>query len=113
MRFAISPAFELVSSLRLFRDPASAALHLPWLEDVRGQISDAELLPLLSLLPYPMSGSIDEFIRPRRRNIRQADFWKAINNDSDDEADPEDRVESQAIEDKVDINDSIEQASIT
>src|SRR4051812_27098008 len=62
MRFAISPAFELVSSLRLFRDPASAALHLPWLEDVRGQISDAELLPLLSLLPP--KGYVPDFITP-------------------------------------------------
>ena len=29
-RFAVSPMFELASSLRALRDPARAALHLPW-----------------------------------------------------------------------------------
>jgi hypothetical protein len=43
--------WELTNSLRLFRDPSTAALHLPWVEQVRGQVGDVDLLPLLALLP--------------------------------------------------------------
>ena len=48
--------------MRLFRAPSSAALHLPWIEDVRGKIADLDLLPLLSLLPP--DGYIVDFITP-------------------------------------------------
>jgi hypothetical protein len=41
---------------------------------------------------------MDRFIRPRRENARQQGFWKIANGGSDDEADPEDRIESQAAE---------------
>jgi DNA-binding transcriptional ArsR family regulator len=56
------PAFELVSSMRLFRDPSTAALHLPWVEEVRGTLGDVDLLALLSLLPP--EGYIPDFITP-------------------------------------------------
>src|SRR3954452_4677961 len=52
----------MASSLRLFRDPSTAALHLPWGEQVRGQVGDLDLLPLLSLLPP--EGYIPDFISP-------------------------------------------------
>ncbi|HEX6714809.1 MAG TPA: DUF5937 family protein [Thermoleophilaceae bacterium] len=61
-RFAISPAWELTTSLRLFRSPSTAALHLSWIEQVRGQVGDLDLLPLLSLLPP--DGYIPDFITP-------------------------------------------------
>jgi DNA-binding transcriptional ArsR family regulator len=54
--------WELVSSLRLFRDPASAALHLPWVDQVRGQVADLDLLPLLSIAPA--DGYIPDFLTP-------------------------------------------------
>lgn len=53
---------ELTTSLRLFRNPSTAALHLPWIEQVRGQVRDIDLLPLLSLLPA--EGYIPDFISP-------------------------------------------------
>ena len=61
-RFAIAPAEELTFSLRLFRDPATAALHLPWIEQTRGLVADLDLLPLLALLPA--QGYIPDFITP-------------------------------------------------
>ena len=33
MRFAISPAWELVTSLRVLRNRAPAELHLPWVRE--------------------------------------------------------------------------------
>ena len=32
VRFAISPMFEMMRSIKALKDPASAALHLPWVE---------------------------------------------------------------------------------
>ena len=48
--------------MRLFRAPSTAALHLPWLDEVRGELADLDLLPLLSLLPP--DGYIVDFITP-------------------------------------------------
>src|SRR4051812_5087175 len=58
--------FELVSSIRLFRDPATAALHLPWVEQVRGEVADLDLLPLLALVPP--EGYIPDFFTPPPRS---------------------------------------------
>jgi DNA-binding transcriptional ArsR family regulator len=52
--------WELMSSLRLFRDPATAALHLPWAEEVRDRLADLDLLPLLALVPP--EGYIPDFL---------------------------------------------------
>jgi hypothetical protein len=41
---------------------------------------------------------MDEFIRPRRQNIRQQGFWKIANGGSDNEADPQDQIENQTAE---------------
>jgi DNA-binding transcriptional ArsR family regulator len=54
--------WELLSSLRLFRDPATAALHLPWAEQVRGRLADLDLLPLLALMPP--DGYVPDFLSP-------------------------------------------------
>ena len=61
-RFAISPMWEVVSSLRLLRDPSRGALHLPWLEDVRLRLAGLDLGPALSLLPP--DGYIPDFLTP-------------------------------------------------
>jgi DNA-binding transcriptional ArsR family regulator len=54
--------WELMSSLRLFRDPATAALHLPWAEAVRDKLGDLDLLPLLALVPP--EGYVPDFLTP-------------------------------------------------
>jgi DNA-binding transcriptional ArsR family regulator len=55
--------WELTTSVRLFRSPSTAALHLPWLEEVRSKLTDLDLLPLMALLP-PEYGYIVDFITP-------------------------------------------------
>jgi DNA-binding transcriptional ArsR family regulator len=52
--------------VRLFRDPSTAALHLPWVEQVRGRLADLDLLPLLALLPP--EGYVPDFITPPPRS---------------------------------------------
>ena len=52
--------------MRLFRDPSTAALHLPWVAEVRGRLADLDLLPLLSLLPA--EGYIPDFVTPPPRS---------------------------------------------
>ncbi|MFL5842899.1 MAG: DUF5937 family protein [Thermoleophilaceae bacterium] len=54
--------WELISSLRLFRDPSTAALHLAWVEQVRGRLADLDLLPVLSLVPP--EGYVPDFLTP-------------------------------------------------
>ena len=41
---------------------------------------------------------MDRFIHPCQENTHQQDFWKIANDGSDDEADSEDQIESQATE---------------
>ena len=51
LRFAISPMWELVISLRALRDPSEATMHLPWVRSVRERVRGLDLLPLLGLVP--------------------------------------------------------------
>jgi DNA-binding transcriptional ArsR family regulator len=62
LRFAISPMWELVISLRALRDPAGAPMHLPWVREVRERVRGLDLLPLLGLVP--LSGYIPDFLTP-------------------------------------------------
>ena len=62
MRFAISPMFEMVSSLVALRDPSSAATHLPWVERTRGKLAGLDLGAALTLAPP--TGYIPDFITP-------------------------------------------------
>ncbi|WP_028066945.1 ArsR/SmtB family transcription factor [Solirubrobacter soli] len=50
-RFAISPMWELVRSLVVLRDPAHAALHVPWLRTLDGRVDGAALAGAIALLP--------------------------------------------------------------
>jgi Helix-turn-helix domain/Family of unknown function (DUF5937) len=51
VRFAISPAIEVVRSLSALRDPAARALHLPWITETRERVADLDLEPLIALQP--------------------------------------------------------------
>jgi DNA-binding transcriptional ArsR family regulator len=62
LRFAISPMWELVISLRALRDPSEAAMHLPWVREVRERVRGLDLLPLLGLVP--LNGYIPDFLTP-------------------------------------------------
>src|SRR5690349_17631125 len=62
MRFAISPAFELARSLLALRDPAAAALHLPWLRGLSGRLGGLDLRPVVALIPP--SGYMPDFFTP-------------------------------------------------
>jgi biotin operon repressor len=50
-RFAISPIWEAVHSLVAFRDPAAAALHVPWLRSLSGRLGGLELERAVALNP--------------------------------------------------------------
>jgi Helix-turn-helix domain/Family of unknown function (DUF5937) len=49
-RFAISPLWEAVASVRTLRDPGAHALHLPWVETAGPRVADLDLAPLEALL---------------------------------------------------------------
>ena len=46
LRFAFSPLWELVMSLRVLRAPSRHSLHLPWLRAVRPRLGDLDLREL-------------------------------------------------------------------
>ncbi|WP_245778080.1 DUF5937 family protein [Lentzea xinjiangensis] len=61
-RFALSPLWETVAAVRTLADPRRQAYHLPWLRKVHGRLSDADLAPLIALLPS--SGYTPDFLTP-------------------------------------------------
>jgi DNA-binding transcriptional ArsR family regulator len=62
IRFAFSPLWELVASLRTLQDPARQAVHLPWLTCVRPRLARLDLSELLALVPP--AGYIADFLTP-------------------------------------------------
>ncbi|MEU7891804.1 DUF5937 family protein [Nonomuraea sp. NPDC049152] len=62
IRFAFSPVWELVASLRTLRDPARQSVHLPWIKAVRPRLSALDMSELLALVPP--SGYLADFITP-------------------------------------------------
>ncbi|GLV49654.1 transcriptional regulator [Thermobispora bispora] len=62
LRFAFSPLWELVMSLRVLRAPSRHSLHLPWLRAVRPRLGDLDLRELFALVP--LSGYIPDFLTP-------------------------------------------------
>ncbi|MBB4916077.1 ArsR/SmtB family transcription factor [Streptosporangium saharense] len=62
IRFAFSPIWELIASLRVLRDPARHSFHLPWLRAVRSRLSGADLAELFALVP--LHGYIVDFATP-------------------------------------------------
>ena len=49
VRFAISPMFETIRSIRSLEDPAGSALHLPWAERARVASAELDLAPMIAL----------------------------------------------------------------
>jgi DNA-binding transcriptional ArsR family regulator len=63
LRFAISPMWEVVASLRRLRDPAYAGIHLPWINEMRGgTLRDVDLSAALRLTPP--RGYVPDFLSP-------------------------------------------------
>src|SRR4051812_40091367 len=63
LRFAISPMWEVVASLRRLRDPAGAGVHVPWVAGLRdGRLAGIDLAPALSLTPP--TGYVPDFVSP-------------------------------------------------
>ncbi|GGP91631.1 DNA-binding transcriptional ArsR family regulator [Actinomadura coerulea] len=65
VRFAFSPLWEMVRSLRVLADPSGHALHLPWVRTVRPRLRGLGFEPLLDVvLP---AGYIPDFLTPPPR----------------------------------------------
>ncbi|MGV9778376.1 DUF5937 family protein [Streptosporangium sp. NPDC003464] len=62
IRFAFSPIWELVTSLRALRDPARHSLHLPWVRAVRSRLTGLDLSELFALVP--LRGYLVDFVTP-------------------------------------------------
>lgn len=62
VRFAFSPLWELVRSVRVLKDPSGYALHLPWAHAVRASARGLDLGPLWELVPS--AGYIPDFLTP-------------------------------------------------
>src|SRR3954465_12770226 len=64
LRFAISPMWEVVASLRRLRAPSGAGIHLPSLNDPRdsGALQDIDLAAALTLTPTV--GYVPDFLTP-------------------------------------------------
>ena len=50
-RFAISPLFELVASVRVLRDPGAHSVHLPWVREARARLAGLDFALLDALHP--------------------------------------------------------------
>src|SRR3954452_19889507 len=63
LRFAISPMWEVVASLRRLRDPSGAGIHLPWITGLRdGRLAGVDLSVALRLTPP--RGYVPDFLSP-------------------------------------------------
>lgn len=64
-RFASSPLQEVVASVRVLKDPAGHALHLPWAVKTQHKLDETgfDLSPLADLIPVP-SWYIPDFLTP-------------------------------------------------
>ena len=61
-RFAISPMWECITGLRAIRDPARAAVHLPWVKEALPIAHGLDLGGALALTPA--EGYIPDFLTP-------------------------------------------------
>jgi DNA-binding transcriptional ArsR family regulator len=62
VRFAISPMWEMIRSIKALDDPAGAALHLPWVEQAAPRVADLDLTPLIALQSSPVYNP--DFVNP-------------------------------------------------
>ena len=64
VRFAISPLFELVSSLDVLREPAAHSLHEPWAKEAREAVKDVDFWLLDAAAPEVGYCYRPDFIAP-------------------------------------------------
>ncbi|SEL17562.1 ArsR/SmtB family transcription factor [Nonomuraea pusilla] len=62
IRFAFSPMWELVASLRTLQDPSRQSIHLPWIKRVRPRLAALDLDELFALVPP--TGYLADFLTP-------------------------------------------------
>src|SRR3954465_9646694 len=62
VRFAFSPNWELVSSVRALRRPSAHALHLPWAHEAIRALRGFDMSLLLALIPP--EGYVPDFLGP-------------------------------------------------
>lgn len=62
-RFALSPLYETVLSLRVLREPGLSALHLPWRRSVLGALDGLDTELLMSVVA--VRRTLPDFLTPR------------------------------------------------
>ncbi|TDD34863.1 ArsR family transcriptional regulator [Actinomadura sp. KC06] len=62
VRFAFSPLWEMVRSLRVLADPSGHALHLPWVHAARPRLRGLDIGPLREVVAA--AGYIPDFLTP-------------------------------------------------
>lgn len=62
-RFALSPLYETVLSLRVLREPGLSALHLPWRRQVLGALDGLDIELLMSVVA--VRRTLPDFLTPR------------------------------------------------
>jgi DNA-binding transcriptional ArsR family regulator len=62
-RFAISPMWETTAAIHALRNPGVFSLHLPWVKQVRHEIRELDLSPVLALQPSH-HGYAADFLTP-------------------------------------------------
>ncbi|MFD6973486.1 MarR family transcriptional regulator [Streptomyces sp. NPDC059979] len=69
-RFALSPLYETVLSLRVLREPGLSALHLPWRRSVLGRLGALDTGLLMSLVAARRT--LPDFLTPRPASFAPA-----------------------------------------
>lgn len=66
IRFAFSPLWECISSLRVLQNPSMGAMHLPWIKEAKAKTKDLDLEPLFTLVRDPKNifNYIPDFLTP-------------------------------------------------
>jgi DNA-binding transcriptional ArsR family regulator len=66
IRFAFSPLWECVSSLRVLQNPSMGAMHLPWIKEAKKNTKHLNLESLFTLVrdPKNISNYIPDFLTP-------------------------------------------------
>lgn len=65
LRFAFSPMWETIQSLRVLRDPSRNAFHLSWISRHRDAVARLDLSLLMGLLlPLQAEGYVPDFLTP-------------------------------------------------
>lgn len=89
-RFAFSPLWEVVASVRVLKNPSAHSLHLPWVREVRPRLAGVavDVRPLLGVIPRTgrvlpgflaptptmatpdLTGELDDLVRTDDQSVR-------------------------------------------